>query len=234
MHTLLAGCRCLYSSVAERQSCKLKVLGSIPSGGCGTSSLQVAMHGGTVNTCVSLEVLIAFLKRRWSCPPASKCAVLSLALGAQVPGVPPAGHRPSVTGRFSRAAPTPLNAGDTLHGTWQRCPPPLADSRSPCCLSSFFYSAHVHRGRRLLLHMHKLVTGCRCLYSSVAERQSCKLKVLGSIPSGGCAASTLQVAMHSGTVNTCVLLAVLIAFLKPRWSCPPTSKCALLSLALGA
>ena len=24
-----------------------------------------------------------------------------------------------------------------------------------------------------------------CLYSSVAERQSCKLKVLGSIPSGG-------------------------------------------------
>ena len=98
----------------------------------------------------------------------------------------------------------------------------------------FFYSAHVHRGRRLLLQMHKLVTGCRCLYSSVAERQSCKLKVLGSIPSGGCAASTLQVAMHGGTVNTCVLLAVLIAFLKPRWSCPPTSKCALLSLALGA
>ena len=143
------------------------------------------MHGGTVNTCVSLAVLIAFLKRRWSCPPASKCAVLSLALGAQVPGAPPAGHRPSVTGRFSRAAPTPLNAGDTLHGTWQRCPPPLADSRSPCCLSSFFYSAHVHRGRRLLLHMHKLVTACRCLYSSVAECQSCKLKVLGSIPSGG-------------------------------------------------
>ena len=26
---------------------------------------------------------------------------------------------------------------------------------------------------------------CRSLYSSVAERQSCKLKVLGSIPSGG-------------------------------------------------
>ena len=25
----------------------------------------------------------------------------------------------------------------------------------------------------------------KCLYSSVAERQSCKLKVLGSIPSGG-------------------------------------------------
>ena len=97
----------LYSSVAERQSCKLKVLGSIPSGGCAASTLQVAMHGGTVNTCVSLAVLIAFLKRRWSCPPASKCAVLSLALGAQVPGAPPAGHRPSVTGRFSRAAPTP-------------------------------------------------------------------------------------------------------------------------------
>ena len=34
------------------------------------------------------------------------------------------------------------------------------------------------------------MTGCcasgdKCLYSSVAERQSCKLKVLGSIPSGG-------------------------------------------------
>ena len=97
----------LYSSVAERQSCKLKVLGSIPSGGCAASTLQVAMHGGTVNTCVSLAVLIAFLKRRWSCPPASKCAVLSLALGAQVPGAPPAGHSPSVTGRFSRAAHPP-------------------------------------------------------------------------------------------------------------------------------
>ena len=141
---------------------------------------------------------------------------------------------PFCDGPLLKSSAHPLNAGDTLHGTWQRCPPPLADSRSPCCLSSFFYSAHVHRGRRLLLHMHKLVTGCRCLYSSVAERQSCKLKVLGSIPSGDCAASALQVAMHSGTVNTCVLLAVLIAFLKPRWSCPPTSKCALLSLALGA
>ena len=29
---------------------------------------------------------------------------------------------------------------------------------------------------------------CRGLYSSVAERQSCKLKVLGSIPSEGCLA----------------------------------------------
>ena len=92
---------------------------------------------------------------------------------------------PFCDGPLLKSSAHPLNAGDTLHGTWQRCPPPLADSRSPCCLSSFFYSAHVHRGRRLLLHMHKLVTGCRCLYSSVAERQSCKLKVLGSIPSGG-------------------------------------------------
>ena len=29
-----------------------------------------------------------------------------------------------------------------------------------------------------------------CLYSSVVERQSCKLKVLGSIPSGGSFASS--------------------------------------------
>ena len=32
----------------------------------------------------------------------------------------------------------------------------------------------------------------RCLYSSVAERQSCKLKVLGSIPSGGFFVSMLS------------------------------------------
>ena len=30
-----------------------------------------------------------------------------------------------------------------------------------------------------------LILNCECLYSSVVERQSCKLKVLGSIPSGG-------------------------------------------------
>ena len=32
----------------------------------------------------------------------------------------------------------------------------------------------------------KTETGAQSLYSSVVERQSCKLKVLGSIPSGGC------------------------------------------------
>ena len=117
-----------------------------------------------------------------------------------MPGAPPAGHCPSVTGRFSRAAPPLSHAGDTLHGAWQRCPPPLADSRSPCCLSSFVYGAHAHRGRRLLLDMYERIAGCRCLYSSVAERQSCKLKVLGSIPSGGlsallaCAVQTLSAA----------------------------------------
>ena len=31
----------------------------------------------------------------------------------------------------------------------------------------------------------KMQSICICLYSSVVERQSCKLKVLGSIPSGG-------------------------------------------------
>lgn len=35
------------------------------------------------------------------------------------------------------------------------------------------------------LHIALQVHMCTCLYSSVAERQSCKLKVLGSIPSGG-------------------------------------------------
>jgi hypothetical protein len=35
---------CLYSSVVERQSCKLKVLGSIPSGGC--YEVTYGMHGG--------------------------------------------------------------------------------------------------------------------------------------------------------------------------------------------
>jgi hypothetical protein len=36
------------------------------------------------------------------------------------------------------------------------------------------------------LHRHIFVLHRnRCLYSSVAERQSCKLKVLGSVPSGG-------------------------------------------------
>ena len=46
------------------------------------------------------------------------------------------------------------------------------------------------------LHIYVFPLGCsssiisstvqHSLYSSVAERQSCKLKVLGSIPSGGC------------------------------------------------
>jgi hypothetical protein len=46
--------------------------------------------------------------------------------------------------------------------------------------------------------MHKLETGASttCLYSSVVERQSCKLKVPGSIPSGGC--YVLASAMHCG------------------------------------
>ena len=35
-----------------------------------------------------------------------------------------------------------------------------------------------------------------CLYSSVVERQSCKLKVLGSIPSGGCLIQTWDFISH--------------------------------------
>ena len=34
--------------------------------------------------------------------------------------------------------------------------------------------------------------GNSCLYSSAAERQSCKLKVLGSMPSGGFAAVSVD------------------------------------------
>ena len=34
------------------------------------------------------------------------------------------------------------------------------------------------------------------LYSSVVERQSCKLKVLGSIPSGGFLSSFIHVCLH--------------------------------------
>ena len=42
--------------------------------------------------------------------------------------------------------------------------------------------------RFFMLTAAPAVAGSRSLYSSVVERQSCKLKVLGSIPSGGCAA----------------------------------------------
>ena len=38
------------------------------------------------------------------------------------------------------------------------------------------------------------------LYSSVAERQSCKLKVMGSIPSGGCA----HVPITSNYARRCI------------------------------
>ena len=41
---------------------------------------------------------------------------------------------------------------------------------------------------------------CRGLYSSVVERQSCKLKVLGSIPSGGFGG-----ALHSLPIAHCVI-----------------------------
>ena len=37
----------------------------------------------------------------------------------------------------------------------------------------------------MIPNMGKLSLLTSCLYSSVAERQSCKLKALGSIPSGG-------------------------------------------------
>ena len=38
-----------------------------------------------------------------------------------------------------------------------------------------------------------------CLYSSVVERQSCKLKVLGSIPSGGLYYASMEGSSHTHT-----------------------------------
>ena len=49
---------------------------------------------------------------------------------------------------------------------------------------------------------------CKCVYSSVVERQACKLKVLGPIPSGGSCASNQQ-SYPSCTAS--LLPAVLIA-----------------------
>ena len=53
--------RCLYSSVVERQSCKLKVLRSIPSGGCllGKIATTANEHTGCSGTIAKLPVLLA-------------------------------------------------------------------------------------------------------------------------------------------------------------------------------
>ena len=53
--------RCLYSSVVERQSCKLKVLGSIPSGGylLGKIATTANEHTGCSGTIAKLPVLLA-------------------------------------------------------------------------------------------------------------------------------------------------------------------------------
>ena len=69
----------LYSSVAERQSCKLKLLGSIPSEGCWTSkamanrnskiSLSLFFEGLTSNSVHQVRGMISMLVRfpRWIC-----------------------------------------------------------------------------------------------------------------------------------------------------------------------
>ena len=44
------------------------------------------------------------------------------------------------------------------------------------------------------------------LYSSVVERQSCKLKVLGSIPSGGFLPSFIHVGLH--IISPCCMSSV--------------------------
>ena len=56
--------RCLYSSVVERQSCKLKVLGSIPSGGylLGKTATTANEHTGCSGTIAKLPVLLAYVR----------------------------------------------------------------------------------------------------------------------------------------------------------------------------
>ena len=59
-----------------------------------------------------------------------------------------------------------------------------------CLLSALLHSPHGQhvlglRGHKLALLSIDSNSVDNSLYSSVAERQSCKLKVLGSIPSGG-------------------------------------------------
>ena len=48
--------------------------------------------------------------------------------------------------------------------------------------------------------------GCQCLESSVAERQSCKLKVLGSIPSGGFPRALMVCELQFGASDAAWLL----------------------------
>ena len=55
-----------------------------------------------------------------------------------------------------------IRYGESHEGSWCSC-------KAICCAASWIGNCSFHNS----------------LYSSVAERQSCKLKVLGSIPSGG-------------------------------------------------
>ena len=108
---LLKALSCLYSSVAECQSCKLKVLGSIPSGGfvlgCSTGAGPCEMQKD---------------KQTWATSPVA----------------------------IQKACSSGSQASQAVQAEFLKC-----------------------------------ITSPNCLYSSVAERQSCKLQVLGSIPSGG-------------------------------------------------
>ena len=51
---------------------------------------------------------------------------------------------------------------------------------------------------RAFLYFFSNFSHISSLYSSVVERQSCKLKVLGSIPSGGCLVQTWDSISHDG------------------------------------
>ena len=137
---------CLCSSVAERQSCKLKVLGSIPSEGSWmASNFTRAIRDARFSEAGCW---------RWRTQPKTRRASRQQ---AQYRGV-----------RMSRAV--------------AKTPPPR-----PRLL---LLAARAHQPRRCwhpgVKILHDALTHAQhSLYSSVAERQSCKLKVLGSIPSGG-------------------------------------------------
>ena len=73
----------LYSSVAERQSCKLKVLGSIPSGGCMPSSCA---HQASQSLCLSILATATDLAMRtvWPDRPIYSMASGSIMLRASI------------------------------------------------------------------------------------------------------------------------------------------------------
>ena len=87
------------------------------------------------------------------------------------PLLPAKSLRPRAMARATR--PCALLRGRTPANAPRAAMPPLSSARRP------------PEGARFLTPRDQSCVQVRGLYSSVAERQSCKLKVLGSIPSGG-------------------------------------------------